>query len=924
MTPINQLWGMVREFLARARGTFHPRRADRELQEEIQLHLDLAAEDARRRGIPADMAGRQAVISAGATAPAMDALRDQRRLPWLEDLAQDTGFAIRSLRKQPGFTAVAIVTLALGIGANTATFSVVHSVLLQPLPYRESPRLVRIWENVPGPEIGDGKGPGRRYDAMDVVDVLDASTRSHTISQLASFRVVRTTAIIDGAATRMQGVGVSGGFFDMLGVQALLGRTFAAQETRTGSERVLVLGYDAWQRFGGSQEVLGRVITFSEDPVGASTGPIGASPGPSALSAGYTVIGVMPPEFRFPDDGTQFWIPRPLTPPANGRVLRLSTIARLATTALPDSAAAELEALQRDRRGNASSGVTAQRFELISLQEEVTGPVRPALLVLTSTVGVVLLIACVNMANLLLARSESRHREMAVRAAIGAGRGRLVRQLLTESVLLAGLGGVAGTGLAYFGVRLFRALGTTLGRADLGLTSVFPRLSEVTIDSTVLLYSLILSIGTGLLFGLVPVIRGLRTDRRNFFREATTTPQTGLRSTLVVVETALAMVLVVAGGLLIHSFARLATVDVGFDASQLLTFQVIVPGVEPQLQQRAFAETLVERLRSLPGVSNAAYARQLPLVRLGDSINLTTARNGVDVVLGEAPDVRFVSTDYLTTLGARIVSGRTFRETDREGQPRVVIINEALARREFAGKYPIGEIVFLGMQRSVPLEIVGVVSNIRQQGLDRAPRPQYFIDFRQVPTDGAFRAPPLFPLGAYYSVRTSADMAALVGQIRSIVRQMDSKATVDNVATMEEILSGSLARPWMYTVLLGIFAAVALSLAAIGLYGVMAYTVRQRTREIGIRMALGADRGRVVGLVLQRSAALTILGLIIGLAGAIATTRYLRDLLFGLTPLDPLTYVAAASVFMLVATIASYVPARHATRVDPIIVLRNE
>ena len=917
MTPINRLWGMVREFSARLGGTFHPRRADRELQEEIQLHLDLAAEDARRRGVPADMAGRQAVISAGAAAPAMDAVRDQRGFSWLEDFAQDTRFAIRSLRKQPGFTAVAIATLALGIGANTATFSVVHSVLLQPLPYRESPRLVRIWENVPGGEIGDGKGPGRRYDAMDVVDVLDASTRSRTIAQLASFRVVRTTAIVDGAATRLQGVGVSGGFFDMLGVQALLGRTFAAQETRTGSERVLVLGYDAWQRFGGSPEVLGRVITFSEDPVAAS-------PGPSALSAGYTVIGVMPPEFRFPDDGTQFWIPRPLTPPANGRALRLSTIARLATTASPDSAAAELEALQRDRRGNASSGATTPRFELISLQEEVTGPVRPALLVLTSTVGVVLLIACVNMANLLLARSESRHREMAVRAAIGAGRGRLVRQLLTESVLLAGLGGVAGTGLAYFGVRLFRALGTTLGRADLGLTSVFPRVSEVTIDSTVLLYTLILSIGTGLLFGLVPVIRGLRTDRRNPLREVTTTPKTGLRSTLVVVETALAMVLVVAGGLLIHSFARLATVDVGFDASRLLTFQVIVPRVEPQLQQRAFAETLVERLRSLSGVSNAAYARQLPLVRLGDSINLTTARNGVDVVLGEAPDVRFVSTDYLTTLGARIVSGRTFRETDREGQTRVVIINEALARREFAGMDPIGQIVFLGTQRSVPLEIVGVVSSIRQQGLDRAPRPQYFIDFRQVPTDGAFRAPPLFPLGAYYSVRTSADMAALVGQIRSVVRQLDSQATVDNVATMEEILSGSLARPWMYTVLLGIFAAVALSLAAIGLYGVMAYTVRQRTREIGIRMALGADRGRVVGLVLQRSAALTILGLLIGLAGATATTRYLTDLLFGLTPLDPVTYVAAASVFTLVATIASYVPARHATSVDPMIVLRNE
>jgi putative ABC transport system permease protein len=843
---------------------------------------------------------------------------------WLEDLVQDARFAIRSMRKQPVFTTVAIVTLALGIGANTATFSVVHSVLLQPLPYQDSTRLVRVWENVPGPEIGDGKGPGRRYDAMDVADVLEVASRSRTITQVASFRIVRTTAIVDGAATRIPGFAVSGGFFDMLGVHAVIGRTFTAAEASTASERMLVLSHDAWKRFGGGDQVLGKVITFTDDPVGPSPGPIGASPGPGAVNVGYTVIGVMPPHFRFPDDGTQFWIPRPMTAPANGRPVRLSTIARLAAAATPESAAVEIEALQRHRRGSSSPGSTAPRFELISLQEEVTGPVRQALLVLTFAVGFVLLIACVNMANLLLARSESRHREMAVRTAIGAGRGRLVRQLLTESLLLAIVGGMAGTGLAYVGVRLFRALGTTLGRADLGLTSVFPRLPEVAIDSTVLGYALILSIGTGLLFGLVPVIRGLRSEQRNLLREAATSPQTGLRSTLVVIETALAMVLVVGGGLLIHSFVKLATVDVGFDASRLLTFQVVGPALERQLQQRAFAETLVERLRSLPGVAGTAYARQLPLVRLGDSINLTTSRNGQDVLLGEAPDIRFVSRDYLTTLGARIVSGRGFRETDGEGQPRVVIINEVLARREFAGSNPIGQVLFLGTQRSVPLEIVGVVSNIRQQGLDRAPRPQYFIDYRQVPMEGAFRAPPLFPLGAYYSVRTSGDMATLLGDIRSIVRQLDPQATVDNVATMEAILSNSLARPWMYTVLLGLFAGVALSLAAIGLYGVMAYTVTQRTREIGIRMALGADRRRVIGLVLRQSAALTILGLLIGLGGAIGTTRYLGDLLFGLTPLDPTTYVVAASLFALVAAVASYVPARHATSVDPMIVLRNE
>ncbi|MCA1559708.1 MAG: ABC transporter permease [Acidobacteria bacterium] len=917
MTAFNHLWGMARESLARLRGTFHRQRDDRELQEELQLHLELAAEEARRRGVPPDIAGRYAMIIAGAS-PVMDALRDQRGLPWLEDLAQDVRFAIRALRKQPGFTTVAIVTLALGIGANTATFSVVHSVLLQPLPYRDSARLVRVWETVPGPEIGNGKGPAFKYDAMDVADALAVSSRSDTIAQLAGYSLVRPTAIVHGAAIRMEGFSVSGGFFDMLGVQPLLGRTFSARQAGTGYERVLVLGHNAWHRLGGDPQVLGRVLTFSADPLGASGG------GAIGRNVAYTVIGVMPRNFQFPRDTAQFWIPRALTALANVRPLRLATLARLAGDATPGAAAAELEAIQRHRRGSSAAAPAQPRFELIPLQEEVTGPVRPALLVLISAVAVVLLIACVNMANLLLARSESRHREMAVRAAIGAGRGRLVRQLFTESLLLSGLGGVAGTGLAYLGVRLFRALGTTLGRADLGSTAVFPRLSEVAIDWTVLGYALVLSIGTGLLFGLVPAFRGPRPEQRNFLRDATTSPQTRVKSTLVVLETALAMVLLVGGGLLIHSFVKLATVDVGFDASHLLTFQVTVPAVERPDQQRTFAETLVERLRSLPGVSGAAYARQLPLVQLRDSITLTTRRNGVEVVLGEAPDIRFVSTDYLTTLGARIVSGRGFRETDHEGQRGAVIINEALAQRDFLGGDPIGQVVYLGTQRQLPFEIVGVVGNIRQQGLDRAPRPQYFIDIRQVPTDGTFRAPPLFPLGAYYCVRTSADMAVLVSQIRTVIREMQAQATLDNVATMEQILSNSITRPWMYAVLLGIFAAVALCLAAIGLYGVMAYTVTQRTREIGIRMALGADRRRVVALVLRHSAALTILGLVIGLAGAIFTTRYLTGLLFGLTPLDPITYVVAASMFALVAMIASYLPARHATNVDPMIALRNE
>jgi predicted permease len=835
----------------------------------------------------------------------------------IADLVSDVRYGLRTLRKQPGFTFVAVLTLALGIGANTATFSVVHSVLLRPLPYRDSARLVRVSENVPGREIGNGRGPERRYSSMDVADFLAVSARSRTIVSLASYGLVRPTTTIDGGTTRLEGYSVSVGFFPMLGVAPAMGRTFTADEGIAGNERVLVLGYDAWQRFGADSRVIGRTLTFTGDPTNAFGGAIG-------LNVGYTVIGVMPRGFRFPRDDAQFWIPRVLTPPANGRALRLQTIARLADGVTPETAAAEIETIQRDMRGDAAAAPARPRFELVRLYDEVTSPVKPALLVLTAAVGVVLLIACVNMANLLLARAESRQREIAVRAAIGAARGRLARQLLAESLLLAGLGGVAGTALAFGGVRLFRILATTLGRIDLGVTSLFPRLGEVTVDSTVLGYALVLSIAAGVLFGLVPAIRYSRADQIDFLRDVTSSPPSGLKNVLVVGEIALAMLLLVGGGLLINSFVKLATVDVGFDPSHLLTFQVTASGIQPPNAERVFAETLVDRLRSVPGVQFAAYARQLPMVQLQDAITLTTRRNGADTLLGEAPDIRFVSRDYLTTIGARLISGRSFGETDGEGRPGVVVINDAFARREFAGENPIGQVVYFGPQRQMPLEIIGVVGNVRQFSPEEEGEPQYFMDMRQVSTDPAFRAPLLFPLGAYYTVRISANMTTIVDRIRTVVRQLDPQATLANVAMMEQIVSNSITRPWMYAVLVAIFAAVAVSLAAIGLYGVMAYTVTQRTREIGIRMALGADRARVLRLVLKHSAALTMVGLIAGLTAASVATRYLAGMLFGLTPLDPVTYAAASLLFGAIATLASYVPAHYATKVDPIVTLRSE
>ena len=908
----------------------------------MAAHLALLEDGFRRRGLAAADARAAAQRALGSAAYARDLHRDARSVACLDDLGRDLRYALRTLRRAPGFTFVVVMTLALGIGANTAIFSVVHSVLIRPLPYPDSARLVRVWENVPGAEIGNGKGPNRRYAAMDVADLLAVSERSRALANVAAFSFARATITIDGDATRMDGFGVSPGFFPMLGVAPLVGRTFAPEESIAGGDRVLVLAYDAWRRFGGDARVLGRTVAFTGNSLGwFSDGIVPEVP--------YTIVGVMPPGFHFPYDNAQFWIPRAPARSPDGRPVRRETVARLADGATPTLAAAEMDAIRRDLHNTATVGDglywgTAPpppssiqpsstsmvggrpRYELIPVQDELTGPVQPALLVLMAAVGVVLLIACVNVANLLLARTASRQREIAVRAAIGAGPGRLVRQLITESLLLAGLGGVFGIALAFGGVRLFRLLATTLGRSDLGLASVFPRLSEVSVDAAALGYALAISIATGLVFGLAPALRHARPRHAALLRDLSASPRSTIGGSLVVVEIALATVLLVGAGLLITSFVKLATVDPGFEPTHVLTFQVLQSTSPRPEEQRVFAETFVERLRGVPEVQSAAYGRQLPLVQLQDSLTVTLRRGDVDVTLaGEGADVRFVSRDYLKTMGIPIVAGRGLTEADGEGRPGVVVINDALARRSFAGSTPVGQIILFGPQgHRVPLEIVGVAGNVRQFGLDRAPEPQYFMDIRQVPTDPAFRAPPLFPVGAYYSVRTTADAGAIAGAARAIARQLDPHATLADVATMEQIVSNSITRPRMYAVLVGIFAAVAFALAIIGLYGVMAYSVAQRTREIGVRVALGAERRAVLRLVLRRSLWLTAIGIAIGIAGAAGLTRYLESLLFGLRPLDPSTFAVVAGTFAVVAMLASYLPARRAAGVDPLVALRYE
>ncbi len=590
-----------------------------------------------------------------------------------------------------------MLTLALGIGANTAIFSVVHAVLLRPLPYTDSHQLVRVYENLPGAEFGNGKGPDRRFGAMDIRDIVGMSGRTRTLTHLATFSLAQLSATIDGDTTRMDGFGVSPNMFAMLGVPALLGRTIRDDDVVSGAEHVVVFSYNAWQRFGADPRIIGRTLKFS---LGGGTFTGGIVP-----ELPYTIIGVMPAGFRFPFDNAQFWFPRSPIAPANvppGARLSREAIARLAPGVTPEAAGAEMAAIRSTIRA-ASASTGKPRYELVRLRDELTLPVRPALLVLTVAVGIVLLIACVNVANLLLARATSRQREMAVRTAMGAGRGRLIRQLLTESVLLSALGGVGGTLLAVWGVRLFRGLGATLGRVDLAgsaTATAFPRLDEVGVDATVLFYALAVSIAAGLLFGIVPALRHSRASRLNVLRQGAETSSAVVKNALVVVEMALAIMLLVGSGLMINSFVKLATVDPGFDAGRLMTFQVLMSGTPKADAQRTFAEALTARLASMPGVQAAAYARQLPLVQLYDTLSLTIRRSGAEQPLGTGADVRFVSRDYMKTMGIPIVAGRGLVAGDDAGRPGAVVINEALAHRDFAGASPIGEVMWRAMSVS--------------------------------------------------------------------------------------------------------------------------------------------------------------------------------------------------------------------------------
>jgi predicted permease len=828
----------------------------------------------------------------------------------LADLVDDVRYAFRSFGRHPGFTLIAVLTLALGIGANTAIFSVVNAVLLRPLPYAGSDRLVRLMMHVPAGESPTGN-PLRTMVALSGSEANELRARSRSLSFIGTAGLW-PMGLSGAEEGRLQGARVSASVFAMLGVPAQLGRVLFEPDEAPGAEPVVLLGHATWQRyFGGDAGIVGRVVTL--DTV---LGP--------RRQTRHTVIGVMPQAFAFPGSQVQFWLPLPQGSANGNQPVRGPLLARLADGTTPEQASSEIGPIVREIRKHS----TAVRYEVVREHDELVAAVRPALLVLMAAVGLVLLIACVNVANLVLVRAASRRREIAVRVALGAGRGRIIRHLITECLALAVIGGAAGTLLASGGVHLLHNLAATAYRIDLGATSSFPRLDEIGISLASLAFTVAATIVTGILCGLMPALGYSRDLEAKALRESASTACSGFGSgwrpasggLLIVAEIAMAMVLLIGGALLIRSFVRLSGVDPGYRADGVLTFQVSLPlDRYPDDRLRTFAEDLTERVRALPGVDAAAYANQVPLVGLRDTAGgLWRTPDPKRNPAPGAADARFVSRDYLAVMGIEVLAGRGFGDGDVEGRPRVLLINETLARREYAGRNPVGQLVYMGRDPG-PWEIVGVVADVRQFSLDREAEDQFFVGLRQWSGTG-----PLFPTGAYYAVRTHGEEAALVAGVRAIVRDLEPQAALFSVAPMRQLVSATISRPRMYAVLLGIFAAVGLVLAAIGVYGLVAYSVARRTGEIGIRMALGASRSKVLGLVLSQTAALALAGIVLGLAGAAAATRYLQGMLFGLTPLDPSTFAASSALFAVVALVAAFVPARRATRVNPLAALRSE
>jgi predicted permease len=855
------------------------------MEEELRRHLELASEDLQSRGSPPGAARRSARIEYGGLTQAMELMRDQRGLPWVDDFVCDVRYGLRALRRSPGFAALAVLIMALGIGANTAVFSVVNTVLLKPLSYHDPDRIVTLTNPL---TTGEASSP-LAVKLVSIPNFQDWHDQSSSFEAMSFYYSWKNPVMAGSTAEYAQVTKVSPEFFRVFAVEPVIGRFFNAEESKPGSGGALMISYAYWQsHFGGDPGVLGRTIR--------------------RYNTAQTIVGVLPPGFRFPDN-TDLWTPDT----DNGASMRERdsqnhyVVGRLKPGVSLEQAQTEMIGIARRLEQQYPETNKNLTTALTRMRDEMVGDIRLTLYLLLGAVGVVLLIACANTATLLLGKATVRNREIAVRAALGASQRRIARQLFSESLLLAFLAGAAGLLLAYGGSRALIAL------APAGL----PRLAETAVDRSVLAFTVGASILTSLLFGLVPGLYASKIDLNDALKQAGTRSVTGggmvrTRGALVVVEIALAVVLLSAAGLLIKSFVALQNVALGFRPENVLVMTASGPG--SIRDTNLFFKDVLSEVVSLPGVVAAGATMDLP-GHIGSSgpyyvDHLPEKRNTFDPEAVHS----IVTPGTFAALGIPLKSGRDFNDNDTRDKPFVAVVNEALVKRSFSGENPIGRTIFCPFDSDKAMTVIGVVGNVRENGPAHDPIPECYMSYRQHVYNNTSLS---------IVTRTIGNPTALQETLRRLAHQRSPDVPV-TFTTMEQAASENVAAPRFRTLLFGLFAGLAVCLAMAGIYGVMAYSVGQRSNEIGLRMALGASAGSVLRLILGQGLALASFGLVLGLAASLASTRLLTTVLFQVRPTDPLVNLAVAVLVGVVALVASYIPAWRASRIDPLAALREE
>jgi putative ABC transport system permease protein len=884
---------IIRIIQRRLHSLLHRSHADAELQREVEVHIQQRAKEGIAAGLTEAEARAVALREFGPLEQTKEECRETRRVSWIQDLAQDLRYGVRTLRESPGFTAVAVLTLALGIGANTAIFSIVDAVLLRSLPYADADQLVLMFDV-----------PVKRPDALSSIsyrDFRECREQNRVFSEMAGNAFHDLTLTGAGEPFIVNAAAVTPELFRLLNAEPLAGRTLLPDDGKEGAAPVAVVSENLWRtRFGSDPRLVGRSIDLD--------------------MRSFTVVGILPASFRYPDGAPRqdVWISvlqDPLFGPLTRqpRVRLLGVLGRLKPGISVAKAQAEMDTMGARLAKEFPAQDSEEAIRVQPYRQAVTGDVRSPLLILLGAVALVLLMACANLANLLLSRATSREREIAVRSALGASRTRLVRQLLAESALLGLLGGAAGVLLAALAVRGFQPL----------LPADLVQISSIHIEAPVLGFALLLSLASALAFGLAPALLATSTDLQANIKEGS--QRSGqrrgqhARSFLAIVETSLAMVLLVGGGLLIRSFALVMSVNPGFDPKNVTEAEVSLPQFQysrPQ-QWTAFADALLAHLHAQPGLQDSALAAPLPMDRQGQANFEFSIVGNPPLPPGKSITANYetVSPDYFHVMRIPLMRGRLFSERDAPSNPKVAIISETLARRHFPNQNPLGRQMRFGFppNSDVAREIVGVVGDVRDEALSQKPGPIMYVPFAQAPL-----------YGGEVVVRSAMSVSSVATGIREAVHAIDKDLPVTGVESFPDTLGQSVSRERFRTLLLGSFSAMALLLAAVGIFGVISYSASQRRHEIGIRMAIGAQRGDILRLILGQGAKLALFGLCIGAVFALLLTRLMKSLLYDVSTTDPLTFCGVAIILLGVAVIACYIPARRAMRVDPMIALRYD